>query len=175
MYLTNVLYRQIFYSVLFYLIIKAKEHKGHLRHSKICTIYRKGVSVTEWLAYWTQAQKVPSSNRCSRILSGNSLRQTIHTHCAYVHQAAKIGSSPLKGGGQSLKTCLEARTCLENENPCLEKLRISASIFTSIFMLFYINIPFNLIVSDALRIAIKHECIFKNYFIVLFGCPINLI
>jgi len=22
---------------------------------------------------------------------------------------------------QSLKTCLEARTCLENENPCLEK------------------------------------------------------
>ena len=40
---------------------------------------------------------------------------------------------------------------------------------------FYINIPFKLIVSDELRIAIKHECIFKNYFIVLFGCPINLI
>jgi len=69
---------------------------------------------------------------------------------------------------------LEARTCLENENPCLEK-RIRASIFTTIFMLFYINIPFKLIVSDALRIAIKHECIFKNYFIVLFGCPISLI
>ena len=28
-------------------------------------------------------------------------------------------------------------------------------------MLFYINIPFKLIVSDALRIAIKHECIFR--------------
>ena len=40
------------------------------------------------------------------------------------------------------------------------KIRIRASIFTSIFMLFYINIPFKLIVSDALRIAIKHECIF---------------
>jgi len=40
-------------------------------------------------------------------------------------------------------------------------------------VLFYINIPFKLIVSDALRIAIKHECIFKNYFIVLFGCPIE--
>ena len=41
-------------------------------------------------------------------------------------------------------------------------------------MLFYINIPFKLIVvSDELRIAIKHECILKNYFIVLFGCPIN--
>jgi len=37
------------------------------------------------------------------------------------------------------------------------KIRIRASIFTSIFMLFYINIPFKLIVSDALRIAIKHE------------------
>jgi len=55
------------------------------------------------------------------------------------------------------------------------KIRIRASIFTSIFMLFYINIPFKLIVSDELRIAIKHEYIFRNYFIVLFGCPINLI
>jgi len=55
------------------------------------------------------------------------------------------------------------------------KIRIRASIFTSIFMLFYINIPHKLIVSDAVRIAIKHECIFKNYFIALFGCPINLI
>ena len=32
------------------------------------------------------------------------------------------------------------------------KMKIRASIFTSIFMLFYINIPFKLIVSDALRI-----------------------
>jgi len=29
-------------------------------------------------------------------------------------------------------------------------------------MLFYINIPFKLIVSDTLRIAIKHECIFRT-------------
>ena len=55
------------------------------------------------------------------------------------------------------------------------KIRIRASIFTSIFMLFYINIPFKLIVSDALRIAIKHERILKTIFIVLFGCPIDLI
>jgi len=55
------------------------------------------------------------------------------------------------------------------------KIRIRASIFTSVSMLFYINIMFKLIVSDALRIAIKHECIFKNYFTVLFGCPINVI
>jgi len=40
------------------------------------------------------------------------------------------------------------------------KIGIRAAIFTSIFMLFYINIPFKLTVSDALRIVIKHECIF---------------
>ena len=56
---------------------------------------------------------------------------------------------------QSLKpTCLEARTCLENENPCLEK---SGAVlqFLQAFMLLYINIPFKLIVSDELRIAIR--------------------
>ena len=43
-------------------------------------------------------------------------------------------------------------------------------------MLFYINIPFKLIVSDALRIAIKHEYIFKKTSLLfLFGCLINLI
>jgi len=40
-------------------------------------------------------------------------------------------------------------------------------------MLFYINIPFKLIVSDALRIAIKQECILKTILLFLFGCPIN--
>jgi len=30
-------------------------------------------------------------------LSGNSLRQTVHTRRSSVHQAAKIGNSPLKG------------------------------------------------------------------------------
>jgi len=37
-----------------------------------------GGSIAEWLACWTQAQ------------SGNSLRQTVHTHRASVHQAAKL-------------------------------------------------------------------------------------
>ena len=32
-------------------------------------------------------------------LLGNSLRQTAHNHCASVHPAAKIGSSPLDGCG----------------------------------------------------------------------------
>jgi len=51
---------------------------------------------------------------------------------------------------------------LRKRKSVLGKIRIRVSIFTSIFMLFYINIPFKLIVSDALRIAIKHECIFRT-------------
>ena len=69
-------------------------------------------------------------------------------------------SSSSSSSIRALKTCLEARTCLENENPCLEKSgSVLQFIFTSILVLFYINIPFKFIVSDALRIAIKHECI----------------
>ena len=32
-------------------------------------------------------------------LPGNSLRQTVHTHCAYVHQAAKLVAALLRVGG----------------------------------------------------------------------------
>ena len=39
-------------------------------------------------------------------------------HC---YQVALSLNSPVCRPTQSLKTCLEARTCLENENPCLEK------------------------------------------------------
>jgi len=52
-----------------------------------------GGSVAEWLACWTQAQKARVQIAAST-LSGNSLRQTVYTHRASVHQAAKIGSSP---------------------------------------------------------------------------------
>ena len=48
----------------------------------------QGGSVAEWLACWTQTQKGPGSNPAAT-LSGNSLRQIVHTHCASVHQAAK--------------------------------------------------------------------------------------
>ena len=57
-----------------------------------------GGSVADWLACWTQAQKVPGSNR-SREPSGNSLRQTVHIHCASVHQAAKLVATPLRVAG----------------------------------------------------------------------------
>jgi len=41
-----------------------------------------------WLACWTQAT-----------LSGNSLRQTVHTHRASVHQAAKLAAALLRVAG----------------------------------------------------------------------------
>jgi len=41
----------------------------------------------------------PEFKIAATTLLGNSLRQTVHTRRASVHQAAKIGSSPLKGCG----------------------------------------------------------------------------
>jgi len=103
------------------------------------------------------------------VLQDASLDDSDAYHC---HAENKYGAESASGTlsvrrtytylTQSLKTCLEARTCLENENPCLEKSGSVLQFFTSIFMLFYINIPFKLIVSVALRIAIKHECIFRT-------------
>ena len=60
-----------------------------------------GGSVAEWITCWTQAQKGAGSNgsRESATLSGNSLRQTVHTHRASVHQAAKLVAAPLKVAG----------------------------------------------------------------------------
>ena len=57
-----------------------------------------GRSVAEWLACcsWTQAQKCPGSNRAVTTLSANSLRQTVHTHRASVHQAAKLVAAVLR-------------------------------------------------------------------------------
>ena len=72
-----------------------------------------------------------------RLLTGLNVPQRTdiqhaHTH-THTHTHQRLSSSSSRAG---LKTCLEARTCLENENPCLEKIRTRASIFTSIFMLF---------------------------------------
>ena len=57
-----------------------------------------GGSVAEWLACWTQAQKGLGSNR-SRDAVGNSLRQTVHTYCASVHQAEKLVAALLRVAG----------------------------------------------------------------------------
>ena len=85
-----------------------------------------------------------------------SIQQEFYTVVMLLIFILIISSSSIR----ALKTCLEARTCLENAKKSLEKSgSVLQFIFTSILMLFYINIPFKFIVSDALRIAIKHECI----------------
>ena len=58
----------------------------------------KGGSVAEWLACWTRAQK-SRVQMAAATLSGNSLRQTVHTHCASVHQAAKLVAALLRVAG----------------------------------------------------------------------------
>jgi len=52
----------------------------------------------EWLACWTEAQKA-WVQIAATTLSGNSLRQTVRTHCASVHQAAKLVAAILRVAG----------------------------------------------------------------------------
>ena len=57
-------------------------------------------SVAEWLACWIQAQfKRAWVQIALATLSGNSLRQTVHTHRASVHQAAKLVAALLRVAG----------------------------------------------------------------------------
>ena len=48
-----------------------------------------------WLDSWTQALKGPVQIAAAT-LSGNSRRQTVHTRCASVHQAAKLVAALLR-------------------------------------------------------------------------------
>jgi len=63
----------------------------------VCT-HLLGGSAAEWLACWTQAQKTRVQIAVAT-LSGNSLRQTAHTHCASVHQAAELVAALLRVAG----------------------------------------------------------------------------
>jgi len=54
--------------------------------------------VAELLACWTQAQKARVQFAAAP-LSGNSLRQTVHTRRASVHQAAKLVAALLRVAG----------------------------------------------------------------------------
>jgi len=62
--------------------------------SPVFKSYSRGGSLAEW----TQVQKGPGSNRI-RDAVGNSLRQTVHTHCASVHQTAKLAAALLRAMG----------------------------------------------------------------------------
>jgi len=61
-------------------------------------MYSQGGSVAEWLARWTQLQKA-WVQIAAATLSGNSLRQTAHTHRASVHQAAELVAALLRVAG----------------------------------------------------------------------------
>jgi len=58
-------------------------------------LYEWGGSVGEWLACLTQAQKA-RVQIAAATLSGNSLRQTVHTHRASAHQPAKLVAALLR-------------------------------------------------------------------------------
>ena len=68
---------QLIHLVLFRLTTTTRQSQSH----------RPGGSVAGWLACWTQARKA-RVQIAAATLSGNSLGQTVHTHCAPVHQAA---------------------------------------------------------------------------------------
>ena len=53
-------------------------------------------SVAEWLACWTRVQKGPRVQIAAATLSGNSLRQAVHTHRASVHLPAKLVAAVLR-------------------------------------------------------------------------------
>jgi len=57
-----------------------------------------GGSVAEWLVCLTQVQKA-RVQIAAAMLSDNSLRQTVHTHRASVHQAAKLVAVLLRVAG----------------------------------------------------------------------------
>jgi len=59
-------------------------------------MYPGSGSVAEWLACWTQNRPVQIA---VATLSGNSLWQTVHTHRASVHQAAKLVAARLRVAG----------------------------------------------------------------------------
>jgi len=69
-----------------------------LSYAIILRLLTKGGSVAEWLACWTQAQKARVQIAVATP-SGNSLRQTVHTHRASVHQAAKLVAALLRVAG----------------------------------------------------------------------------
>ena len=76
-----------------------------LRAPPLCT---KGGSVAEWLACRRVRDQIKSQSR--ETLSDNSLRQTVHTHRASVHQAAKLVAALLRVAGllQALRKVMAA-------------------------------------------------------------------
>jgi len=67
-------------------------HHYHHHHHFICPVIQtEGGSVAKWLARSRAWVLIAAS-----MLSGNSLRQTVHTHRAFVHQTAKLVAALLR-------------------------------------------------------------------------------
>jgi len=71
---------------------------GYLSFFAFFTCWGGSVAKWKWLACWTQAQKA-RVQIASATLSGNSLRQTVNTHRASVHQAAKLVANLVRVAG----------------------------------------------------------------------------
>ena len=69
-------------------------HFNKFSHISTTVPYKSG-SVADWLTCWTQARKARVQIAVAT-LSGNSLRQTVRTHLAYVHLAAKLVAALLR-------------------------------------------------------------------------------
>ena len=85
-----------FVCVLFFWFLLFLPYCWHYCNRSVAALL--GGSVAEWLACWTQAQKARVQIAVVT-LSGNSLRQTVYTHRASVHQAAKLIAAFLKVAG----------------------------------------------------------------------------
>jgi len=79
-------------------------------------------SVAEWMACRTQAQKARVQIAAAK-LSGDSLRQTVHTHCASVHQAAELVAALLRvagvTAGQAWQKVMAAKNRDQLRNPMI--------------------------------------------------------
>ena len=64
-----------------------------------CLVTVLGGSIAEWLVCWTRAHKGPGSNRNRDPVGCRCIRQTVHTNCASVHQAAKLVAALLRVAG----------------------------------------------------------------------------
>ena len=80
------------------MVLCCKSNHRHRIDKYLLDTLLMGGSVAEWLACSTQAQKA-LVQIAAATLSGNSLRQTVHTHPACVHQAAKLIAALLRVAG----------------------------------------------------------------------------
>jgi len=69
----------------------------HMQQTMQNVHYYVGVSVAEWLCVAGLRRRRARVQIAVATQSGNSLRQTAHTHC--VHQAAKLVAAFLRVGG----------------------------------------------------------------------------